>query len=132
MKALNRYIDERLILNKSGNRGEITFEMLFDALSNMRRLLLHLADIWTPDELPIIPKGVNIGDIDIENYTGEQIKTISASAIEEGNDPYIRLSIFSKKYGNSFVYVVDTDELYKIFTESQLQQILREALINKR
>lgn len=132
MKALNRYIDERLVLNKSGNRGEITFEMLFDALSNTRRLLLHLADIWTPDELPIIPKGVNIGDIDIEKYAGEQIKTISASAIEEGNDPYIRLSIFSKKYGNSFVYVVDTDELYKIFTESQLQQILREALINKR
>ena len=132
MKALNRYIDERLILNKSGNRGEITFEMLFDALSNMRRLLLHLADIWTPDELPTIPKGVNIGDIDIEKYAGEQIKTISASAIEEGNDPYIRLSIFSKRYGNSFVYVVSTDELYKIFTESQLQQILREALINKR
>lgn len=132
MKALNRYIDERLILNKSGNRGEITFEMLFDALSNMRRLLLHLADIWTPDELPTIPKGVNIGDIDIEKYAGEQIKTISASAIEEGNDPYIRLSIFSKRYGNSFVYIVDTDELYKIFTESQLQQILREALINKR
>ena len=78
MKALNRYIDERLILNKSGNRGEITFEMLFDALSNMRRLLLHLADIWTPDELPIIPKGVNIGDVDIEKYAGEQIKTISA------------------------------------------------------
>jgi hypothetical protein len=132
MKALNRYIDERLILNKSGNRGEITFEMLFDALSNMRRLLLHLADIWTPDELPIIPKGVNIGDIDIEKYAGEQIKTISASAIEKGNDPYIRLSIFSKRYGNSFVYVANTDELYKIFTESQLQQILREALINKR
>lgn len=132
MKTLNRYIDERLILNKSGTHGEITFEMLFDALSNMRRLLLHLADIWTPDELPIIPKGVNIGDIDIEKYAGEQIKTISASAIEEGNDPYIRLSIFSKRYGNSFVYVNDTDELYKIFTESQLQQILREALINKR
>jgi hypothetical protein len=95
-------------------------------------LLLHLADIWTPDELPTIPKDVNIGDIDIEKYAGEQIKTISASAIEEGNDPYIRLSIFSKRYGNSFVYVVSTDELYKIFTESQLQQILREALINKR
>lgn len=132
MKALNRYIDERLILSKSGNNGEITFEMLFDALSNMKRLLLHLADIWTPDELPIIPKGVNIGDTDIEKYAGEQIKTISASVVEEGNDPYIRLSIFSKRYGNSFVYVVGTDELYKIFTESQLQQILREALINKR
>ena len=132
MKALNRYIDERLILNKTGTHAEITFEMLFDALNNMKRILLHLADIWTPDELPIIPKGVNIGGIDIEKYAGEQIKTISASAIEEGNDPYIRLSIFSKKYRNSFVYVNDTDELYKIFTESQLQQILREALINKR
>lgn len=132
MKNLKDIILERLVLSKSGNKGEITFEMLFDALSNMKRLLLHLADIWTPDELPVIPKGVNIGDIDIEKYAGEQIKTISASAIEAGNDPYIRLSIFSKKYGNSFVYVVDTDELYKIFTESQLQQILREALINKR
>lgn len=131
MKSIKQHIQERLVLSKSG-KHKITFEMLFDALSNMRRLLLHLADIWTPDELPIIPKDVNIGDIDIEKYAGEQIKTISASAIEEGNDPYIRLSIFSKRYGNSFVYVVDTDELYKIFTESQLQQILREALINKR
>lgn len=132
MRNLKDIIIERLILRKSDNNNEITFEMLFDALSNMKRLLLHLADIWTPDELPIIPKGVNIGYIDIEKYAGEQIKTISASAIEEGNDPYIRLSIFSKRYGNSFVYVTDTDELYKIFTESQLQQILREALINKR
>jgi hypothetical protein len=132
MKTLNSYINERLVLSKSGNRGEITFEMLFDALSNMKRLLLHLADIWTPDELPTIPEGINIKDMDVEKYVGEQIKTISSSAIEEGNDPYIRLSIFSKRYGNSFVYVANTDELYKIFTESQLQQILREALINKR
>jgi hypothetical protein len=131
MKTLNSYINERLVLSKSGNRGEITFEMLFDALSNMKRLLLHLADIWTPDELPTIPEGINIKDMDVEKYVGEQIKTISSSAIEEGNDPYIRLSIFSKRNGNSFIYIVNTDELYEIFTESQLQQILREALINK-
>ena len=132
MKTINRYINERLILRKSGNNREITFEMLFDALDNMKRLLLHLADIWTPDELPTIQSGINIKDMDIEKYVGEQIKTISSSAITQGDDPYIRLSLFSKRNGNSFIYIVNTDELYEIFTESQLQQILREALINKR
>lgn len=132
MKTIKQHIHERLILRKSGNNNEITFEMLFDALDNMKRLLLHLADIWTPDELPIIPKGIKIKDMDAEKYAGEQIKTISSSAIEEDNGPYIRLSLFSKRNGNSFIYIVNTDELYEIFTESQLQQILREALINKR
>ena len=97
----------------------------------MKRLLLHLADIWTPDELPTIQSGINIKDTDIKKYVGEQIKTISSSAIESGDDPYIRLSIFSRRNGNSFIHIVNTDELYEIFTESQLQQILREALINK-
>jgi hypothetical protein len=132
MKTIKQHIHERLILHKSGNSKEITFEMLFDALDNMKRLLLHLADIWTPDELPTIPEGIKIKDMDVEKYVGEQIKTISSSAIAEGNDPYIRLSLFSKRNGNSFIYIVNTDELYEIFTESQLQQILREALINKR
>lgn len=131
MKTIKQHIYERLILRKSGNSREITFEMLFDALHNMKRMLLHLVDIWTPDELPTIQSGINIKDMDIEKYVGEQIKTISSSAIEAGNDPYIRLSIFSKRNGNSFIYIVNTDELYEIFTESQLQQILREALINK-
>ena len=107
MKTIKQYIHERLILRKSGNSREITFEMLFDALDNMKRLLLHLADIWTPDELPTIQSGINIKDIDIEKYVGEQIKTISSSAIEEGNDPYIRLSLFSKRNGNSFIYIVN-------------------------
>lgn len=132
MRNLKDIILERLILRKSGNSREITFEMLFDALDNMKRLLLHLADIWTPDELPTIQSGINIKDTDIEKYVGEQIKTISSSAIESGDDPYIRLSIFSKRNGNSFIHIVNTDELYEIFTENQLQQILREALINKR
>ena len=132
MRNLKDKIFERLILRKSGNSREITFEMLFDALDNMKRLLLHLADIWTPDELPIIPKGINIDDINIEKFAGEQIQTISASDIKDGNDPYIRLSIYSKRYGNGFIHIVNDDELYEIFTESQLQQILREALINKR
>ena len=132
MKTIKQHIQERLILHKSGNNNKITFEMLFDALDNMKRLLLHLADIWTPDELPTIQSGINIKNTDIEKYVGEQIKTISSSAIEEGNDPYIRLSLFSKRNGNSFIYIVNTDELYEIFTENQLQQILREALINKR
>ena len=132
MKTIKQRILERLILRKSDNSREITFEMLFDALDNMKRLLLHLADIWTPDELPTIQSGINIKNTDIEKYVGEQIKTISSSAIEEGNDPYIRLSLFSKRNGNSFIYIVNTDELYEIFTENQLQQILREALINKR
>ena len=132
MKTIKQHIQERLILHKSGNNNKITFEMLFDALDNMKRLLLHLADIWTPDELPTIQSGINIKDMDVEKYVGEQIKTISSSAVEEGNDPYIRLSLFSKRNGNSFIYIVNTDELYEIFTENQLQQILREALINKR
>ena len=132
MKTIKQRILERLILRKSDNSREITFEMLFDALDNMKRLLLHLADIWTPDELPTIQSGINIKDMDVEKYVGEQIKTISSSAVEEGNDPYIRLSLFSKRNGNSFIYIVNTDELYEIFTENQLQQILREALINKR
>ena len=106
--------------------------MLFDALSNMRHMFLSLSDIWTQRELPTIPKDININDTDVEKYAGEQINTMSASAIEAGNDPYIRLSVCSKKYGNSFIYVLNDDELYKIFTESQLQQILREALINKK
>ena len=132
MRNLKDIILERLVLHKSGNSNEITFEMLFDALNNMKRLLLHLADIWTLDELPTIQSGINIKDMDVENYVGEQIKTISSSAVDEGNDPYIRLSLFSKRNGNSFIHIVNTDELYEIFTESQLQQILREALINKR
>ena len=132
MKTIKQRILERLILRKSDNSREITFEMLFDALDNMKRLLLHLADIWTLDELPTIQSGINIKDMDVEKYVGEQIKTISSSAVEEGNDPYIRLSLFSKRNGNSFIYIVNTDELYEIFTENQLQQILREALINKR
>lgn len=132
MKSIKQHIQERLVLRKSGNSGEITFDMLFDALSNMQRMLLHLADIWTPDELPTIPKDININDADVTKYIGEQIKTLSASAIEEGNDPYIRLSVYSKKYGNSFIYVENDDELYQVFSESQLQQILREALINKK
>lgn len=132
MKSIKQHILERLVISKTSKSREITFEMLFDALDNMKRLLLHLADIWTPDELPTIPKGINIKDMDAEKYVGEQIKTISSSAIESGDDPYIRLSLFSRRNGNSFIHIVNTDELYEIFTESQLQQILREALINKR
>lgn len=119
MKSIKQHILERLVISKTSNSREITFEMLFDALDNMKRLLLHLADIWTPDELPTIPKGINIKDMDAEKYVGEQIKTMSSSAIESGDDPYIRLSLFSRRNGNSFIYIVNTNELYEIFTESQ-------------
>lgn len=132
MKSIKQHISERLIINKHSNRSEITFDKLFDALSNMQRKSLHLADIWTPHELPTIPKDINITDTDTIKYAGEQINTLAASAIEKDSDPYILLSVCSKKYGNGFIYVINDNELYQIFSESQLQQILREALINKR
>lgn len=123
MKSIKQHIQERLVLRKSGNNGEITFDMLFDALNNMKHSGLRLADIWLPDKRPVLPELE-----DEKRVAGWQITALYCRINEKGED-VISMNVAQKHppYDNTFVRLTP-ENLHKVFSDEDLEKIYKEAL----
>ena len=125
MKTIKQHILERLILNKSSNNNEITYDMLFDALNNMKRSGLILSDIWAPGELPILPKLE-----DEKRVVGWQIVALYCRINEQG-DRVIYVSVEQTRSSHNCAFVRLTPEnLHIVFSDEYLEKIYNKALEN--
>ena len=125
MKTIKQHILERLILNKSHNNNEITYDMLFDALNNMKRTGLILSNIWSPDELPILPKLE-----DEKRVAGWQIVALYCRINEQG-DRVIYVSVEQTHSSHNCAFVRLTPEnLHIVFSDEYLEKIYNKALEN--
>ena len=125
MKSIKQHILERLILNKSSNNNEITYDMLFDALNNIKRSGLILANIWSPDEMPILPKLE-----DEKKAAGWQIVALHCRINEQG-DHIIYMSVEQTHASHNCAFVRLTPEnLHIVFSDEDLEKIYNKALEN--
>lgn len=125
MKTIITYIQEKLIIRKSSNNNEITYDMLFDALKNMKRAGLRLADIWLPDERPIMPELE-----DEKRVAGWQIVALYVRITERG-EYVISMNVGQKHspYNSAFIRLTP-ENLYKVFSKEDLEKIYNEAIEN--
>lgn len=127
MKSIKQHILERLVLSKSGNNNEITFDMLFDALNNMKRSSLILSDIWAPNEMPILPKLE-----DEKRVAGWQIVALYCRINEQG-DRVIYVSVEQTHSSHNCAFVRLTPEnLHIVFSDEDLEKIYNKAIENSK
>ena len=125
MKTIKQHILERLILNKSRNNNEITYEMLFDALNNMKRAGLILSNIWSPNEMPILPELE-----DEKRVAGWQIVALYCRITEQGKN-VISMSVEQTHSSHNCAFVRLTPEnLHIVFSDENLEKIYNEAIEN--
>lgn len=125
MKSIKQHILERLILNKSSNNNEITYDMLLDALKNMKRTGLILSDIWSPDEMPILPELE-----DEKRVAGWQIVALYCRITEQG-DWVISMSLEKTQSSHNCAFTRLTPEnLHTVFSDEDLEKIYNKALEN--
>ena len=125
MKTIKQHILERLILNKSSNNNEITYDMLLDALKNMKRAGLILSDIWSPDEMPILPELE-----DEKRVAGWQIVALYCR-ITEQCDWVISMSLEKTHSSHNCAFTRLTPEnLHIVFSDYDLEKIYNKALEN--
>ena len=127
MKTIKQHIQERLILNKSRNNNKITYDMLFDALNNMKRAGLMLTNIWSPTELPILPELE-----DEKRVAGWTIKALYCRITEQG-DYVITMSVEQTHSSHNCAFVRLTPEnLHIVFSDEDLEKIYNEAIENSK
>ena len=127
MRNLKDIILERLVLSKSRNNNKITYDMLFDALNNMKRVNLILSDIWLPDERPILPELE-----DEKRVAGWQIVALYCRINEQG-DNVIYASVEQPRSRNNCAFVRLTPEnLHIVFSDEHLEKIYNEAIENSK
>lgn len=125
MKAIITYIQEKLIIRKSNNNNEITYDMLLDALKNMKRSGLMLQDIWAPDELPILPELE-----DEKRVAGWQIVALYVRITERG-EYVITMSLEKTRSSHNCAFVRLTPEnLHIVFSDEDLEKIYNKAIEN--
>ena len=127
MKSIKQHILERLILNKSSNNNEITYDMLFDALNNIKRSGLMLSDIWSPDEMPILPELE-----DEKRVAGWQIVALYVRITERG-EYVITMSLEQTHSSHNCAFTRLTPEnLHIVFSDENLEKIYNEAIKNSK
>ena len=127
MKTIKQHILERLILNKLHNNNEITYEMLFDALNNMKRSGLILSDILSSNEKLILPKLE-----DEKRVAGWQIVALYCRINEQG-DNVIYVSVEQTQSSHNCAFVRLTPEnLHIVFSDEYLEKIYNEAIENSK
>ena len=125
MKTIKQHILERLILNKSSNNNEITYDMLLDALKNMKRAGLILSDIWSPNEMPILPELE-----DEKRVAGWQIVALYVRITERG-EYVITMSLEQTHSSHNCAFTRLTPENFHIvFSDEDLEKIYNKALEN--
>lgn len=125
MKTIKQHILERLILNKSRNNNKITYDMLFDALNNMKRAGLMLTNIWLPTELPILPELE-----DEKRVAGWTIKALYCRITEQGKN-VISMSVEQTHSSHNCAFVRLTPEnLHIVFSDEDLEKIYNKVLEN--
>lgn len=99
--------------------------MLFDALNNMKRAGLRLADIWLPDERPKLPELE-----DEKRVAGWQITALYCRITETGED-VISMNVMKPRpaYDTAFVRL-KPDDLHTVFSDEDLEKIYNEAIEN--
>lgn len=122
MKSIKQHILERLVLSKS-DKHKITYDMLFDALNNMKHSGLRLADIWLPDKRPILPELE-----DEKRVAGWQITALYCRINEKG-EYVISMNVAQKHppYNTAFVRLTP-ENLHIVFSDEDLEKIYNEAL----
>ena len=127
MKTIKQHILERLILNKSRNNNKITYDMLLDALKNMKRAGLMLSDIWSPDEMPILPELE-----DEKRVAGWQIVALYVRITERG-EYVITMSLEQTHSSHNCAFTRLTPEnLHIVFSDENLEKIYNEAIKNSK
>lgn len=127
MKSIKQHIQERLVLRKSGNNNEITFDMLFDALNNMKRSGLRLADIWMLNQRPKLPELKNE-----KRVAGWQITGLYCR-INETGEKIINMDVMKPRPSYDVAIVRLTPEnLHIVFSDEDLEKIYNEALEHSR
>ena len=125
MKTIITYIQEKLIIRKSSNNNEITYDMLLDALKNMKRSGLMLSDIWSPNEMPILPELE-----DEKRVAGWQIVALYCRITEQGKN-VISMSVEQTHSSHNCAFVRLTPEnLHIVFSDENLEKIYNEAIKN--
>lgn len=124
MKTIFSYIQEKLVIRKL-DKHKITYDMLFDALNNMKRAGLRLADIWLPDQRPILPYLE-----DEKRVAGWQIVALYCRINELGED-VISMNVIQKRppYNTAFVRLTP-ENLHIVFSDEDLDKIYKEAIEN--
>ena len=125
MRNLKDIILERLVLSKSRNNHKITYDMLFDALNNMKRAGLRLSDIWLPDERPILPELE-----DEKRVAGWRITALYCRITEIG-EYVISMNVIQRHppYNSAFVRLTP-ENLHIVFSDEDLEKIYNEAIEN--
>ena len=127
MKNLTQHIVEKLQISRNKVINEITFEMLFDALNNMKRSGLILSNIWSPDELPILPELE-----DEKRIAGWQIVELYCRINERGEN-VISMSLEKTHSSHNCAFTRLTPEnLHIVFSNEDLEKIYNEALKNSK
>ena len=127
MKTIKQHILERLIINKSRNNNKITYDMLLDALKNMKRAGLMLSDIWSPNEMPILPELE-----DEKRVAGWQIVALYVRITERG-EYVITMSLEQTHSSHNCAFVRLTPEnLHIVFSDENLEKIYNEAIKNSK
>lgn len=125
MKTIKQHILERLIINKSRNNNKITYDMLLDALKNMKRAGLMLSDIWSPDEMPILPELE-----DEKRVAGWQIVALYVRITERG-EYVITMSLEQTHSSHNCAFTRLTPENFHIvFSDEDLEKIYNKAIEN--
>ena len=117
MKSIKQHILERLVLSKS-DKHKITYDMLFDALNNMKHSGLRLADIWLPDKRPVLPELE-----DEKRVAGWQITALYCRINEKG-EYVISMNVAQKHppYNTAFVRLTP-ENLHIVFSDEDLEKI---------
>ena len=125
MKTIITYIQEKLIIRKSSNNNEITYDMLLDALKNMKRSGLMLSDIWSPNEMPILPELE-----DEKRVAGWQIVALYVRITERG-EYVITMSLEQPHSSHNCAFTRLTPENFHIvFSDEDLEKIYNKAIQN--
>ena len=125
MRNLKDTILEKLQISRNKVINEITYDMLFDALNNMKRTGLILSNIWSPDELPILPELE-----DEKRVAGWQIVALYCRINERGEN-VISMSLEKKHSSHNCAFVGLTPEnLHIVFSDEELEKIYNKALEN--
>ena len=127
MKSIKQHILERLVLRKSGNNNEITYDMLFDALNNMKHIKLSLAYIWMLDQRPKLP---NLEDE--KRVAGWQITALYCRINQIGKE-VIYMDVMKPRPSYDIAIVKLTPEnLHIVFSDEDLEKIYNEAIENSK
>lgn len=99
--------------------------MLFDALNNMKRAGLILSNIWSSDEMPILPELE-----DEKRVAGWQIVALYCRITEQGKN-VISMSVEQTRSSHNCAFVRLTPEnLHIVFSDEDLEKIYNEAIEN--